>query len=337
MRRLMIACLVGGLVLGGWSIFAVGAPAVAGALHAVGWTGLLAIAAFHLIATVLMGLAWWNLQSAGKRRFYIWGRLLRDAGAEVLPLSQVGGYVLGARAPIMHGVERTAVAASVVVDATLEFCAQIGYVALSVLLLLRLQQAETFAKPVLAWLVATVAAAAALVVIQSGRKGVPRLLAARFTRRWADLTVSGISAVHGQIRQIYHRKPRLVRSFLLHFAAWIVTGTEAWLMLSMMGVRRAPTVVFALEGLLFAARSLAFMVPAAVGVQEGAYLMIGVGLGLPPDAVLGLSLLKRGRDFVLGVPALLSWQYLERRRARQNRERQPPPAPASAMTSTPPN
>ncbi len=319
----MIACLVGGLVLGGWAVFAVGAPAVAGALRAVGWAGLLAISAFHLIATALMGTAWWSLRSAGKWRFYVWGRLLRDAGSEVLPLSQVGGYVLGARAPIMQGAERTAVAASVVVDATLEFCAQIAFIGLGVGLLLHLPQAATFTGPVVAWLVPAVAAAAAMISIQLCQSETSRRFAARFTRGWFALTLAAMAVVHSEIRWIYRRKARILRSFLLHFAAWIVAGTEAWLVLRMMGVQRDLRVVLALEALLFAARSVVFMVPAAIGVQEGAYLVIGVGFGLPPDAALGLSLLKRGRDFVLGVPTLASWHYLERRRIAQERWRRP--------------
>ena len=33
----------------------------------------------------------------------VWGRFVRDAGSEVLPLSQVGGYVLGTRAITLAG------------------------------------------------------------------------------------------------------------------------------------------------------------------------------------------------------------------------------------------
>jgi hypothetical protein len=58
-------------------------------------------------------------------------------------------------------------------------------------------------------------------------------------------------------------------------------------------------------------RSVAFMVPMAAGVQEGGYLVVGAAFGLPPDQALALSLLKRGRDLALGVPALIGWQVME--------------------------
>jgi hypothetical protein len=59
---------------------------------------------------------------------------------------------------------------------------------------------------------------------------------------------------------------------------------------------------------------MAFMVPNAIGVQEGAYILLGGALGLTPEFALSLSLLKRGRDLALGIPALVLWQLSESRR-----------------------
>ena len=61
----------------------------------------------------------------------------------------------------------------------------------------------------------------------------------------------------------------------------------------------------------YAARSIAFAVPNAVGVQEGAYILLGASFGLTPETALALSLLKRARDLTIGVPALVAWQLLE--------------------------
>lgn len=49
-------------------------------------------------------------------------------------------------------------------------------------------------------------------------------------------------------------------------------------------------------------------------VQEGAYALLGPLFGLPVEAALALSLLKRARDITIGVPVLLSWQLVESRR-----------------------
>jgi len=316
MRALAIVCLIGGLLLTGWLVLVVGAPALVAALRAAGWMGLLAIAGFHLIATTLMGLAWWNLRRAGKPRIYVWGRLLRDAGSELLPLSQIGGYVFGARVPIMHGVGWTSVAATVVVDATLEFCAQIAFIALGVALLLRVSRVPVLGAPEPVLLVLPVAAATGFVAIQLRSSNILERISARFTR----LTFAFVAAseVQAEIREIYRANRRLLRSFLLHFTAWLLSGVEAWLALQFMGARRSLLAVMAIESLLYAARGVAFIVPGAIGIQESAYVMLGASLGLPPDIALGLSLLKRARDLVLGIPALVSWQIFERRQFRRN-------------------
>jgi len=69
--------------------------------------------------------------------------------------------------------------------------------------------------------------------------------------------------------------------------------------------------VLVLEALLYAIRSIAFAVPNAVGVQEGAYVVLGASFGLTPEAGLALSLLKRARDAAIGLPTLVAWELIE--------------------------
>ena len=52
-------------------------------------------------------------------------------------------------------------------------------------------------------------------------------------------------------------------------------------------------------------------VPAGLGVQEAGLIGFGSILGLPPDAALTLSLVKRLREILFGIPALVSWQWAE--------------------------
>jgi glycosyltransferase 2 family protein len=44
--------------------------------------------------------------------------------------------------------------------------------------------------------------------------------------------------------------------------------------------------------------------------------LLGPLFGLPAEAALALSLLKRGRDIAIGIPVLLIWQFLEGRQTR---------------------
>ena len=64
----------------------------------------------------------------------------------------------------------------------------------------------------------------------------------------------------------------------------------------------------ALEALLCTLRTIAAFVPAAMGVQEAGYAMLAPLFGLPAEMGLAVSLLKRAREIVIGVPALIYWQ-----------------------------
>src|SRR5438309_1154399 len=107
-----------------------GAGAVMRSLLAVGGLGFAAICAIHLGLMALMGFAWRVLMPGAPAWTAIWGRLVRDSGSELLPLSQVGGYVLGARAVALTGVSGTTATASTIVDVTLELFGQLAYTAL---------------------------------------------------------------------------------------------------------------------------------------------------------------------------------------------------------------
>jgi len=43
-------------------------------------------------------------------------------------------------------------------------------------------------------------------------------------------------------------------------------------------------------------------------------VLFGQMIGLPAEAAVALSLIKRMREVAFGVPALISWQWLEARR-----------------------
>ena len=86
---------------------------------------------------------------------------------------------------------------------------------------------------------------------------------------------------------------------------------RSWFALWLMGAPISLEGAVAMESLLFASRSLAFFMPNALGVQEGAYALLAPLVGLSPADALALSLIKRARDLVIGAPALLIWQRAE--------------------------
>src|SRR5262249_47407402 len=67
-----------------------------------------------------------------------------------------------------------------------------------------------------------------------------------------------------------------------------------------------------IEGLSGALRTAAFLLPAGLGVQEGALLVLCGWIGVPPAQALALALVKRARELAVGGAGLLVWLALER-------------------------
>jgi putative membrane protein len=288
-----------------------GFGAVSQSVAAFGWTGFATICGIHLALIVVMGFAWGVLLRGTRAWVPIWGRLVRDSGSEVLPLSQVGGYVLGARAVTFGGVSATVATASTIVDVTLELFAQLAYTAISLFWLFHLRPERAPVTPIAIGLaVAGVVSVAFLRVQHRGFDALDRF-ARMLSHSWAEKTAAGAAALHTALHDIYRRRTRVWASFGLHLGCWIAITLETWIALRIAGVRLGFSTVLVIESLLYAARSVAFAIPNAVGVQEGAYILLGGGFGLPPETALALSLLKRARDLMIGLPTLVVWQFLE--------------------------
>jgi putative membrane protein len=288
-----------------------GPGAVTRPLVAVGWTGFGAICLIHLVLITVMGIAWGALLPGKRRWVPIWGRLIREAGSELLPLSQVGGFVLGARAVTLTGVSGTSATASTIVDVTLELFAQLAYTAVALSLLTYLRPELPLAGPLAVGLAAGGVLAATFLAVQHRGLDLLGRFAQMLGRGWAEKTAAGATALHAALTGTYQRRVGILSCSLLHLACWIASTLEPWVALRFAGVPLGFATVLVIESLIYAARSFAFAVPNAVGVQEGAYIVLGASFGLTPETALALSLLKRGRDVMIGLPALAAWQFVE--------------------------
>lgn len=319
MRGLPIAAAIMGLAAMAALVGYFGAGAVMRSLLSVGILGFAAICAIHLVLIAVMGVAWRLLLPGTHPGHAIWARLVRDSASEALPLSQVGGYVVGARALTLSGVSATLAAGSTIVDVTLEFIAQLVYTALGLALLVRLQPDTDAAAPVLLGLAVAALAAAGFVLLQRRGFALFERIAGVLGRGWAERSAAGAAALHAVLANIYSGRLRLSGGAALHLACWIASAVEVWIALRLAGAPLPFGAVLVIESLLYAIRSIAFVVPQAVGVQEGAYIVLGATFGLSPDLSLALSLLKRGRDLALGLPTIAIWQGIEGNRLWRRR------------------
>lgn len=115
-----------------------------------------------------------------------------------------------------------------------------------------------------------------------------------------------------RIGAVYTHAPAVRACFALNLVGWIVGTGEVWLALRFIGHPIGWAEAFALESLGQAVRGAAFAIPGALGVQEGGLLLLAPLLGVAPDTAIALSLCKRARELLLGLPGLLYWHWQER-------------------------
>jgi putative membrane protein len=327
MKIVPILAVVAGIAAMVGMVAHFGAGAVWQALLAVGWLGFGMVVLIHIALIGAMGAAWRALLPGTRLWVAIWGRAVRDSGSEVLPLSQVGGYVLGTRAIALFGVPATQGAASTIVDVTLEFIAQLAYTGLGLLWLLHLNSRAIDPRAVLAGLAVASCLALAFVMVQ--RRGIVPIdrIARILGRGWADRTAAGAAALHRALDSIYRHRSGIWTSFLLHFSCWVASAAEIWVALRFAGAPLPFGTVMVIESLVYATRTVAFIVPNSVGIQEGAYIVLGTAFGLSPEMGLALSLLKRARDLTIGLPVLALWQAIEGGRLWRRAAAKAAPAP----------
>jgi len=314
--------LLAGLIAAVWLIWAIGFGAVIAAVARAGLGGLAILCLYALVVFLVLAAAWMFLLPRAERHdprdFYL-ARLVRDSIAEISPFSPVGGMVAAARLMILHGMNAGYAAASVAADATTEAMAQVAFLAFGIALGVAhfrdLASAGPLTEAMVATLLLAVPGIAALILLQ--KKGAD--FAERIAARFFPLARSGTS-FRDAVHDLYDSPGRLAASASLHLLAWVGSGGGTFIAFRLVGGRISLTDALALEALLCTLRSIAAFVPAALGVQEAGYAMLAPLFGLPAEIGLAVSLLKRAREIVIGIPALLYWQAVEGRAAMREAE-----------------
>jgi glycosyltransferase 2 family protein len=320
MKAAPLVALLAGLAVTLTLVAIFGAGAVGRSFVAIGWRGFLLICLIHLVLIALMGIAWRGLVPRARTGTFLAARIVREAGSEVLPLSPIGGCVIGARVLMLAAIPGAVAAASTIVDLTLEFFAKIAYTAVGLVLLLSLRPGSPIAAPLTAGLAGASLAAVGLVAAQRRGFNLFDRFAGTLGRGWADRTARGAAALRLALHRSYQHSMGLWIGFGLHLVCWIGGSVETWLALRLLGSGLAFRTVLVIDSLLYAVRTFAIVVPNALGVQEGAYVLIGAGFGLTPQISLVVSLIKRARDLAIGLPALGVWQFVEGGRLWRRRQ-----------------
>ncbi|HEX6965196.1 MAG TPA: lysylphosphatidylglycerol synthase domain-containing protein [Gemmatimonadaceae bacterium] len=312
-----------GLALAIALVVRAGIPGIRQLLDVAGWR-LLWLAPIHIAPLALDATGWRRLLRgvrAPGRIYLTWAAVVREAVSGLLPVARVGGEVVGARLLIRRGVAGTIAGASVIVELTLTMGAQLLFAGMGLVLLLSYPTTGATPRLVALGLAVGVLAVAAFFLVQH-RWGmfelIERVLRAMVGRDVLR-AVGNPARLDQAIRTMYREHRALVACTAWQLAGLCAGAIELWITLRLLGQPSSVRASFVVESLTMAVQSAMFFVPAGLGTQEGSFVLVGMAVGLSPEVALALSLARRVRQLLLGVPALIGWYGEERLAARERR------------------
>jgi putative membrane protein len=287
------------------------------ALVVVAGPGLLLAALFHVLPMIANARAWQRLLPEAQRptlRLLTWATWIRESVNGLLPVARVGGEIVAYRIARRHAAHGGEVAASLVADMALSVLSQAGFALLGLALLFVIGGTSTLTTQLLAAVASMIPLGAGFVLVQ--RAGVlsalTRILDRVFAGRFGIAHANAVG-FDESLRAMYARRREVSACFAWQLAGWLLGAGEIWLALYFLGEQRSVLDAVIIEALIQALSSAAFIVPAALGVQEGGFVVIGALLGMDATTALALATARRLRDVVIFFPGLAAWQWAEAR------------------------
>ena len=305
-----------GVTLLAWFIAHTDIGQLLGVFQRIGWAFLAIMAARG--ATIFSDCGAWRCLLPPEGRPSFWAMLpLRWIGEAInttLPAAQIGGEVVRGRLLQQRVTAPARGAASVVVDFCLSLLAQMICTLSGFILLIRLSAATSW------WPAALCALAVPAFAIFSWELLVRRRLLTAVERLAERLGQRRLPAMlrnlAGALGLLAIDRRALGLSLALHFLSWAGHIGELWLTLTLMGNPIGIAEAAMLESLSLGARSAAFLIPSGWGAQEAALMALAALTGVAPQTALALGLVKRAREFAIGLPGLLTWAMIEQRPVR---------------------
>ena len=270
-------------------------------LYAVGWFALLRP---------------YDPQRRAGLAYTFWVTSVREAADRLLPVASVGGSVIGVRLLRWRGLPAAGAGATVIVEILLTLIVLYLFTATGLLLLSGLGAGgHIYRRMLFGFLLSLPAPAALLLVLRYGSvfQRIESLLRplvgeSALTERAASLD--------SEVRSTLGRGWTLTFAGALQLIAVVSSSFEIWFAMRLFGHPIGVSDALVLESLTQAVRHVAFIVPAGVGVQEAGLVLFGHLLGINGELALAVSMAKRLREVLCGLPPLISWQWLEGRRLR---------------------
>ena len=233
----------------------------------------------------------------------------------LLPVATIGGEIIKARLATLNGSGVKDASASVMVDKTLQALALILWGLIGMGLLIFLSLDDGLAVYVFSGFLLLTAGVLGFMMVQ--KHGMFSLFAKLGgvvikTEAWEGVSI-GAREIDTLVMDIYKNRTRFIIAVFYKTLGLILQTTEVWLACYLLGHPIGILEALMLKSLTATISDIAFIIPNAYGIQEGAFIMIGALLGFGPELALALSLAIRVREVVIDVPGLILWHQIESR------------------------
>jgi putative membrane protein len=246
--------------------------------------------------------------------YVFWVTSVREAVDRLLPVASVGGGVVGVRLMRWRGLGLAPVSATVIVEIVLTLIVSYAFAAVGLLLLIELRAMDAPYHRLLLGLLVSLPVPVLTVMFLRYGSVFARLQ--KFLRPLvgAGATPTAAASLDLELRACLERWRTLLLAGTLQFLALTAGSFEIWFALRLFGHPVGVGTALILESMTQTMRHLAFVVPAGLGVQEATLVVFGHVLGVGNELALAVSMVKRVREVLCGLPSLASWQWLEARR-----------------------
>jgi putative membrane protein len=290
-------------------------------LHTLDTGGLqiLWLAPYRTLYFVLYAWGWLLLlrpyDSMRRARFgYVfWVTTVREGVDRLLPVASVGGGVVGIRLLRWRGLPAAPVAATVIVEVVLTLSVVYAFTAIGLFLLFGVGvTGEHYRRLAVAFGVSLPVPILTILLLRYGSAF--QRLQRFFAPLLGEMQSDAAASLDQEVRATLGRRWTLLAAAGLQLAALIFGSFEIWFAMRLFGHPVNAATAVALESMTQAVRHVGFFVPAGLGIQEAGLVLFGAAFGISAEVALAVSMAKRLREVLCGVPAILSWQYLEGRR-----------------------
>ena len=94
---------------------------------------------------------------------------------------------------------------------------------------------------------------------------------------------------------------------IFRILGWLGGAFEIYIFLLIIGFEPKVIDVIIIESFSGIIRAVAFFIPAGIGIQELAFIIVGDFVGLNPEISFTIAIGRRIREVLVGLPAIITW------------------------------